>query len=151
MSVCPCRGWLRRRTCWLRLSNSSLCEQRCFPLTSPSEWLRRSSLLESLFRCLRTTTTARPELVLYRKSALCGVLLLHLCLCATENSWTRYCLVSSGSILKHQEDIFAAELHRLKQQPLFSLVDFENLIDRIRSTVAEVSLNSLYYFFLSSK
>ncbi|XP_067104999.1 gamma-tubulin complex component 4 [Osmerus mordax] len=41
------------------------------------------------------------------------------------------------SILKHQEDLFAAELHRLKQQPLFSLVDFENLIDRIRSTVAE--------------
>lgn len=44
-----------------------------------------------------------------------------------------------GSILKHQEDMFAAELHKLKQQPLFSLVDFENLIDRIRSTVAEVS------------
>uniref|UniRef100_A0A1A8DHC5 Gamma-tubulin complex component n=1 Tax=Nothobranchius kadleci TaxID=1051664 RepID=A0A1A8DHC5_NOTKA len=43
----------------------------------------------------------------------------------------------AGSILKHQEDLFAAELHRLKQQPLFSLVDFENLIDRIRSTVAE--------------
>ncbi|XP_076002980.1 gamma-tubulin complex component 4 [Genypterus blacodes] len=41
------------------------------------------------------------------------------------------------SILKHQEDLFAAELHRLKQQPLFSLVDFENLIDSIRSTVAE--------------
>ncbi|KAG8001165.1 Gamma-tubulin complex component 4 [Nibea albiflora] len=44
---------------------------------------------------------------------------------------------AGGSILKHQEDMFAAELHRLKQQPLFSLVDFENLIDRIRSTVAE--------------
>lgn len=44
-----------------------------------------------------------------------------------------------GSILKHQEDTFATELHKLKQQPLFSLVDFENLIDRIRSTVAEVS------------
>uniref|UniRef100_A0A4W5PNX0 Gamma-tubulin complex component n=1 Tax=Hucho hucho TaxID=62062 RepID=A0A4W5PNX0_9TELE len=42
-----------------------------------------------------------------------------------------------GSILKHQEDMFATELHRLKQQPLFSLVDFENLIDGIRSTVAE--------------
>ncbi|CAG5866109.1 unnamed protein product, partial [Menidia menidia] len=27
----------------------------------------------------------------------------------------------AGSILKHQEDAFAAELHRLKQQPLFSL------------------------------
>lgn len=48
------------------------------------------------------------------------------------------CLRLLGSILKHQEDIFAAELHKLKQQPLFSLVDFENLIDRIRSTVAEV-------------
>uniref|UniRef100_A0A3P9CG39 Gamma-tubulin complex component n=1 Tax=Maylandia zebra TaxID=106582 RepID=A0A3P9CG39_9CICH len=44
---------------------------------------------------------------------------------------------TAGSILKHQEDMFAAELHRLKQQTLFSLVDFENLIDRIRSTVAE--------------
>uniref|UniRef100_A0AAZ3S5P9 Gamma-tubulin complex component n=1 Tax=Oncorhynchus tshawytscha TaxID=74940 RepID=A0AAZ3S5P9_ONCTS len=43
----------------------------------------------------------------------------------------------AGSILKHQEDMFATELHRLKQQPLFSLVDFENLIDGIRSTVAE--------------
>uniref|UniRef100_V9KCH2 Gamma-tubulin complex component n=1 Tax=Callorhinchus milii TaxID=7868 RepID=V9KCH2_CALMI len=43
----------------------------------------------------------------------------------------------TGSILKNQEDIYAAELHLLKQQPLFSLVDFENLIDRIRSTVAE--------------
>lgn len=48
-------------------------------------------------------------------------------------------LLCLGSILKHQEDLFAAELHRLKQQPLFSLVDFENMIDRIRSTVAEVS------------
>lgn len=43
----------------------------------------------------------------------------------------------AGSILKHQEDTFATELHRLKQQPLFSLVDFENVIDGIRSTVAE--------------
>uniref|UniRef100_A0A8D3E480 Gamma-tubulin complex component n=1 Tax=Scophthalmus maximus TaxID=52904 RepID=A0A8D3E480_SCOMX len=43
----------------------------------------------------------------------------------------------AGSILKHQEDTFAAGLHKLKQQSLFSLVDFENLIDRIRSTVAE--------------
>ncbi|XP_067871650.1 gamma-tubulin complex component 4 isoform X3 [Heterodontus francisci] len=43
----------------------------------------------------------------------------------------------AGSILKNQEDAFAAELHTLKQQPLFNLVDFENLIDRIRSTVAE--------------
>ncbi|KAG8440579.1 hypothetical protein GDO86_006360 [Hymenochirus boettgeri] len=43
----------------------------------------------------------------------------------------------TGSILKNQEDIFAAELHRLKQQPLFSLVDFESVLDRIRSTVAE--------------
>ncbi|XP_069758610.1 gamma-tubulin complex component 4 isoform X3 [Narcine bancroftii] len=43
----------------------------------------------------------------------------------------------AGSILKNQEDTFAAELHKLKQQPLFNLVDFENLIDKIRSTVAE--------------
>ncbi|XP_043933472.1 gamma-tubulin complex component 4 isoform X2 [Protopterus annectens] len=43
----------------------------------------------------------------------------------------------SGSILKNQEDMFATELHRLKQQPVFSLLDFENLVDKIRSTVAE--------------
>lgn len=42
--------------------------------------------------------------------------------------------------------MFAAELHKLKQQPLFSLVDFENLIDRIRSTVAEVSSCSTALF-----
>lgn len=47
----------------------------------------------------------------------------------------------AGSILKNQEDTFAAELHRLKQQPLFSLVDFEQVVDRIRSTVAEVCLS----------
>lgn len=52
------------------------------------------------------------------------------------------CLFTRGSILKHQEDTFATELHKLKQEPLFSLVDFENLIDRIRSTVAEVSAPS---------
>ncbi|XP_073907091.1 gamma-tubulin complex component 4-like [Castor canadensis] len=46
-------------------------------------------------------------------------------------------LTRKGSILKNQEDTFAAELHRLKQQPLFSLVDFEQVVDGIRSTVAE--------------
>lgn len=62
-----------------------------------------------------------------------------------------------GSILKHQEDMFATELHRLKQQPLFSLVDFENLIDGIRSTVAEVGFtlqhiwgNVRYVFVMSA-
>lgn len=44
----------------------------------------------------------------------------------------------AGSILKNQEETFAAELHRLKQQPLFNLMDFESVIDWIRSTVAEV-------------
>ncbi|XP_064422165.1 gamma-tubulin complex component 4 isoform X2 [Latimeria chalumnae] len=43
----------------------------------------------------------------------------------------------AGSILKNQEDAFAAELHQLKQQPVFNVVDFETVIDRIRSTVAE--------------
>ncbi|KAM6058610.1 gamma-tubulin complex component 4 isoform 2-T3 [Chlamydotis macqueenii] len=46
-------------------------------------------------------------------------------------------LTRKGSILKNQEDTFAAELHRLKQQSLFSLVDFESVVDWIRSTVAE--------------
>ncbi|ETE71202.1 Gamma-tubulin complex component 4, partial [Ophiophagus hannah] len=43
----------------------------------------------------------------------------------------------AGSILKNQEETFAAELHRLKQQPLFNLMDFEAVVDWIRSTVAE--------------
>lgn len=60
-------------------------------------------------------------------------------------------VVFSGSILKHQEDMFAAELHRLKQQTLFSLVDFENLIDRIRSTVAEVSSSGTASFLALKK
>lgn len=55
----------------------------------------------------------------------------------------------AGSILKNQEDTFAAELHRLKQQPLFSLVDFEQVVDGIRSTVAEVCLTQ--YIFLARK
>ncbi|XP_032088653.1 gamma-tubulin complex component 4 isoform X4 [Thamnophis elegans] len=46
-------------------------------------------------------------------------------------------LTKKGSILKNQEETFAAELHRLKQQPLFNLMDFESVIDWIRSTVAE--------------
>ncbi|XP_012910943.1 gamma-tubulin complex component 4 isoform X4 [Mustela putorius furo] len=46
-------------------------------------------------------------------------------------------LTRKGSILKNQEDTFAAELHRLKQQALFSLVDFEQVVDHVRSTVAE--------------
>lgn len=54
---------------------------------------------------------------------------------------------SSGSILKHQEDAFAQELYKLKQQPLFNLVDFENYIDRVRSTVAEVDCFSFSYSF----
>ncbi|XP_026540436.1 gamma-tubulin complex component 4 [Notechis scutatus] len=46
-------------------------------------------------------------------------------------------LTKKGSILKNQEETFAAELHRLKQQPLFNLVDFEAVVDWIRSAVAE--------------
>uniref|UniRef100_H9G828 Gamma-tubulin complex component n=1 Tax=Anolis carolinensis TaxID=28377 RepID=H9G828_ANOCA len=46
-------------------------------------------------------------------------------------------LTKKGSILKDQEDTFAAELHRLKQRPLFNLADFESVVDWIRSAVAE--------------
>ncbi|XP_044300831.1 gamma-tubulin complex component 4 isoform X2 [Varanus komodoensis] len=46
-------------------------------------------------------------------------------------------LSKKGSILKNQEDIFAAELHRLKQHLVFNLMDFESVVDWIRSTVAE--------------
>lgn len=60
-----CRGWSRRRTCWLRLCSSSHCGQRCCLLTFPSEWQRRSFLLENQSRCLKTTTTAHRELVVY--------------------------------------------------------------------------------------
>lgn len=55
-------------------------------------------------------------------------------------SLKRFSYCCAGSILKNQEDTFAAELHRLKQQPLFSLVDFESVVDWIRSTVAEVRI-----------
>lgn len=65
--------------------------------------------------------------------------------CSSPNSISFYCPkhfshCCTGSILKNQEDTFAAELHRLKQQPLFSLVDFESVVDWIRSTVAEVRI-----------
>ncbi|XP_044300832.1 gamma-tubulin complex component 4 isoform X3 [Varanus komodoensis] len=46
-------------------------------------------------------------------------------------------LLHPCSILKNQEDIFAAELHRLKQHLVFNLMDFESVVDWIRSTVAE--------------
>ena len=131
-----CRGWSRRRTCWLRLSSSSPCGQRCCLLTFPSEWLRRSCLLENQSRCLKTTTTAPRELVVH--SAMISAK-SRFSLYFTKRIRHMMVLLCLGSILKHQEDLFAAELHRLKQQPLFSLVDFENMIDRIRSTVAEVS------------
>ncbi|MEE6503329.1 hypothetical protein FKM82_004799 [Ascaphus truei] len=55
----------------------------------------------------------------------------------TTGACTNEPISSIGSILKDQEYTFAAELHRLKQQPLFSLVDFESVLDGIRSTVAE--------------
>lgn len=73
---------------------------------------------------------AGTALLLSRRSCL---------VCVTDNVQ----LMAVGSILKHQEDVFATELHKLKQQPLFSLVDFETLIDHIRSTVAEVSSSLL--------
>lgn len=65
--------------------------------------------------------------------------------CTSPNGIPFYCPkhfshCCTGSILKNQEDTFAAELHRLKQQPLFSLVDFESVVDWIRSTVAEVRI-----------
>lgn len=73
-----------------------------------------------------------------------GSLSAPLCGKGSALTWIVFVIVQNfshcctGSILKNQEDTFAAELHRLKQQPLFSLVDFESVVDWIRSTVAEV-------------
>ena len=43
-----------------------------------------------------------------------------------------------GSILKNREDEFAKQLQVLAKESEFSLMSFENVIDRIRACVAEV-------------
>lgn len=95
---------------------------------------------------LRTCTLRPPRSLPDRDSAAWTAFLFH---CAGRglhvSKWHPFLLSKTshcctGSILKNQEDTFAAELHRLKQQPLFSLVDFESVVDWIRSTVAEVSI-----------
>lgn len=97
---------------------------------------------------MKTTTTAHPELVLGASVVTYWSVTSSFCVSGTTQHVS---FVFSGSILKHQEDMFAAELHRLKQQTLFSLVDFENLIDRIRSTVAEVSSSGTAPFLALKK
>ena len=43
------------------------------------------------------------------------------------------------SIMHGEEDSFAKELRALSEQPLFDLAQFEAVIDKIRTHVAEVS------------
>ncbi|XP_078456419.1 gamma-tubulin complex component 4 isoform X1 [Lampetra planeri] len=44
---------------------------------------------------------------------------------------------ASGSLLKSHEDAFATEIHNLQQQDLFSLLELEMVVDKIRNKVAE--------------
>ena len=47
-------------------------------------------------------------------------------------------LLISGYLLKDREDEFAKDLYSLSQESLFNLSNFEEVIDKIRSCVAEV-------------
>lgn len=50
----------------------------------------------------------------------------------------------SGTILKGKEEAFAKSLHELAKEPVFNCMNFESLINDIRTHVAEVS----FYFSL---
>ncbi|XP_070541864.1 gamma-tubulin complex component 4-like [Ptychodera flava] len=54
-----------------------------------------------------------------------------------ENQQQGNLLRHTGSILKDREEEFAKELIRLQQEPVFSLMSFESVIDKIRACVAE--------------
>lgn len=45
----------------------------------------------------------------------------------------------AGSLLSGREDEFARDLYVMSQQSIFDVVAFEDLVDKIRSCVAEVS------------
>ena len=49
-------------------------------------------------------------------------------------------IVFTASILHGKEDEFAKELYHLSQEKEFNLLNFEDVIDKIRSYVAEVSV-----------
>lgn len=43
-----------------------------------------------------------------------------------------------GSLLNGREDEFSRDLYNLSQRPIFDVIAFEDLVDKIRSCVAEV-------------
>jgi len=49
-----------------------------------------------------------------------------------------------GSLLNGREDEFAKDLYNLSQRPIFDVVAFEDVIDKIRSCVAEVMQRFLF-------
>jgi len=49
-----------------------------------------------------------------------------------------YSYMHLGSLLNGREDEFAKDLYNLSQRPIFDVVAFEDVIDKIRCCVAEV-------------
>lgn len=54
----------------------------------------------------------------------------------------------SGSLLKDQEDEFARDMYSLSQLAVFDLTKFEEVIDKIRSCVAEVIKILLSFYMM---
>ena len=57
--------------------------------------------------------------------------------------------IFSGTILKGKEEVFAKSLHELAKEPVFNCMNFESLINDVRTHVAEVS--ELLYLKLVKK
>ena len=53
-------------------------------------------------------------------------------------------IVFAGTILKGKEEAFAKSLHELAKEPVFNCMNFESLINDIRTHVAEVSSCEFY-------
>jgi len=49
-----------------------------------------------------------------------------------------YFCMHLGSLLNGREDEFSRDLYNLSQRPIFDVIAFEDLVDKIRSCVAEV-------------
>ena len=52
---------------------------------------------------------------------------------------------SGSSLLNGREDEFARDMYTMSQRPIFDVVAFEDLVDKIRSCVAEVTKCFLFY------
>ena len=57
------------------------------------------------------------------------------CYRATNNN---IFFIFAGTILKGKEEVFAKSLHELAKEPVFNCMNFESLINDIRTHVAEV-------------